>query len=82
MDQGLTFTERRVYDAAVALMGEKSYPPSFAEVARKAEVSECTAHKSIWRLVQLGALNFDPRSKRSLTKGTPLSKLKKKKRSA
>jgi predicted transcriptional regulator len=75
MNQGLTEKERRVYKAAISLLNSRPYPPTFPEVAQEAKLGYTTVHRAIWHLVELGALKFDPRSKRSLSKGTPLSKL-------
>lgn len=74
----LSTTERRVYDAAIQLIDSSHIPPTFVQVAEKAGVSQTTVNRVVWRLSEIGVLTFDPRAKRSLGKGKPLSKLPKK----
>jgi DNA-binding Lrp family transcriptional regulator len=77
MNQGLTDTERRVYDAAVALIKENEFGPTFLEIAQRAEVSEAWVNKIVRDLVKLKLLTFNPKIRRSLRKGIPLSEFKK-----
>jgi DNA-binding Lrp family transcriptional regulator len=76
MTQGLSETERRVYDAAIALIRESEFGPTFLEIAQRAGVSEAWVNKIVRHLVELGLLTFNPKIRRSLRKGIPLSKLK------
>lgn len=77
MDPEMTEIQRIVYAAALALLKVQPYPPTFAEVARKAGVGESRAYRAICRLVELGFLKFDPKAKRSLSKGKPVPRAKK-----